>query len=152
MIDGNLLSSFSIMPSYADAIVPILKSPSEVAPTNACVRGDPGRGTRTSRRTVVAQVLTYAAALFGLDPERRVELPQTLRQPRRPEGRLVEGTDDFLAAIDLASATDQHDLRGFTDGKGGFLFRQKPPDCIQRNSRSGRLGAMVQKQSLSLRT
>src|SRR5688572_12091997 len=68
MIDGNLLSSFSIMPSYADAIVPILKSPSEVAPTNACVRGDPGRGTRTSRRTVVAQVLTYAAALFGLDP------------------------------------------------------------------------------------
>jgi hypothetical protein len=57
------------MPSYADAVVPILKSPSEVAPTNACARGDPGRGTCASRRTVVAQVLTYAAALFRLDPK-----------------------------------------------------------------------------------
>ena len=69
MIDGNLLSSFSIMPSYAEAVVPILQPPSEVAPTNACARGDPGRGTRASRRTVVAQILTLCGRPFRSGPQ-----------------------------------------------------------------------------------
>jgi hypothetical protein len=46
-----------------------------------------------------------------VDPERRTEDSQALRQPRRSGGRLVNGADDFVAAIDRAPAEEQLQLR-----------------------------------------
>jgi len=45
-----------------------------------------------------------------VDPERRTEDSQSLRQPRRSGGRLVNGADDFLATIGRAPAEEQPKL------------------------------------------
>jgi hypothetical protein len=50
-----------------------------------------------------------------VDPEHRPPPPQALHPPRRLEGRLVEGADDFIAAIDRATAAAQPMLRRLAD-------------------------------------
>jgi hypothetical protein len=45
-----------------------------------------------------------------VDPERRPEDSQSLRQPRRAGGRLVNGAEDFVAAIDRAPAEERPTL------------------------------------------
>ena len=45
-----------------------------------------------------------------VDPERRTEDSQSLRQPKRSGGRLVNGADDFVALIDRAPAEEQPKL------------------------------------------
>jgi hypothetical protein len=62
--------------------------------------------------TVTAYTVAGSTVLVPqrVEPERRADAPRALHPPR-PQGRLVEGADDFLATIDQAPAAAQPALR-----------------------------------------